>query len=471
LSLFPFKFQNINNRLLVTNDAGDFFFTNETNVKRLVNNSLDENFTGFLRKKGFIYDQEGDLYWNSHRLKIYKRKFLPKKISYFIIVPTLRCNLRCSYCQVSRVNQDAKGFDWSDATLNQFFRFAEDSAPDSVKIEFQGGEPTLRIDLIKKVITWATSHFRECEFVICTNLQNLTPDLLDIVSRDDVYISTSIDGATELHKNQRTETSEKTREFFENVETILKTYGSSKISALPTITDFEKIEDTIERYIELGFGHVFLRPVNFHGFARKSFPESRYQATKWAQRYRKALDHIFCHNYSHSHRIREFGFETALKRIFRLGHNGYVDLRSPNFAARDNIVVDYDGTLYPSDEARMVTRIGVIDLSIGSVEEGVDAKKLHQLNWEQIGEVNPDCVHCAYQPYCGTDLTDDMSRYNRIDIPKYETSFCRNQLSRFDDIFSRMISHDPVDILNISGHLTGIFEVDPAFGPFIYDQA
>ena len=42
---------------------------------------------------------------------------------HFLIVPTLRCNLHCSYCQVSRVDEQMKGFDWNDKTINKFFEF------------------------------------------------------------------------------------------------------------------------------------------------------------------------------------------------------------------------------------------------------------------------------------------------------------------------------------------------------------
>ena len=118
----------------------------------------------------------------------------------------------------------------------------------------------------------------------------------------------------------------------------------------------------------------------------------------------------------------------------------------------------------------MVSRIGGVDLSIGNVESGIATRKLNQFNWEQIGEVNPDCIHCAYQPYCGTDLVDDLSRDNRIDKPKQETSFCQTQMSKFSDIFQRLISHDPVNLFNIAGHLTNDFSVDPVFSHLIYDQ-
>ena len=222
MELFPFHFQSIGSLELVSNGGGDFFFTTDNNIEKLVYRTIDKTFLDFLTKKGFTYRRKGDLYWNAHKLKIHKRRFIPKNISYFIIVPTLRCNLNCSYCQVSRVNESSKGYDWTDDILSKFFQFAETQQPDSVKIEFQGGEPTLRTDLIQKVISWADHRFNECEFVICSNLQNLSTEFLEIIQHDNVFISTSIDGTNSQHQKNRTITSENTHEFRQNLDYIFE---------------------------------------------------------------------------------------------------------------------------------------------------------------------------------------------------------------------------------------------------------
>src|SRR3546814_14368962 len=54
---------------------------------------------------------------------------------------------------------------------------------------FQGGEPTLRLDLIAAVIERCT-RFAERQFVVCTNLQSLSDAHLALFDRDDVYIPT-----------------------------------------------------------------------------------------------------------------------------------------------------------------------------------------------------------------------------------------------------------------------------------------
>jgi hypothetical protein len=52
-------------------------------------------------------------------------------------------------------------------------------------------------------------------------------------------------------------------------------------------------------------------------------------------------------------------------------------------------------------------------------------------------------MHCPYQPYCGIDVIDDISRYGRIDVPKHETDFCRRHMHLFDKAFELLYSDDP----------------------------
>lgn len=470
MNYFPFKFRKIKNKYLVTNDSGSFFFCTEPSLNSLLKKEISKDFESYLKLRGFIYDDINDTHWNAFTYKLAKRKYVSDDLSYFMIIPTLRCNLKCSYCQVSRVNEDKEGYDWTDQTIEEFYEFVlKKNTSKNIKIEFQGGEPTLRLDLINQIINWCDIHFENKEFAICTNLQNLNPELLKIIERPDVVISTSLDGVRDLHDSQRIQDKGNTDSFFKNLEYILKTYGPSKISALPTFTDFTKINETIDLYRSYGFEYIFLRPVNFQGFARKNFPESLSQTMTWNNVYQKALDKIFDDNYATGRHITEYSFEVTLKRIFRNNFTSHVDLRSPNFALRDYIVIDHEGEFFPSDEARMITRIRVQDLSMGSLSKGLDDKKLSSFNYNQINETDPDCIHCSHQSYCGVDTIDDLSRYQRIDLPKHQTDFCENNMSKFDSVFARLLECKPRDFYNISGHLTNVFTVDPFFGRYIYD--
>jgi len=470
MNLFPIKFSEINGKFLVTNDAGDFFYCDEDSLLALVDGRPNEHFQQFLTDKGFGYQTTDDYRFKTARYRTLRRRVIRKAITYVLLVPTLRCNLSCSYCQVSRADEGAKGYDWTEEITTKSIQYLDALQTDKLKIEFQGGEPSLRPDLLSRVIEFASGRFSECEFVICTNLQKMTPEFEGIIERPDVFISTSLDGPNDIHQRNRTESNPATSAFFVNLEMIMKKYGQEKVSALPTITesDYPSLNRIVDEYKSRGFSGIYLRPVNFHGFARKQHASSRNLQANWRASYRRALDYIFKRNFEDDWQFKDFGFELLLKRIFRPSENGHVDLRSPNFVGQDYIVIDHDGALYPSDEARMLSRVGLVDLSIGHVVNGMNHSKIEELNWNQIGEVNPDCIHCAFQPYCGIDHFDDLSRYSRVDLPKNETAFCQSQMDGFTDVFERLAKNDPIEIFNITGHLTDHFHTDPPFGQIQY---
>lgn len=183
-----------------------------------------------------------------------------------------------------------------------------------------------------------------------------------------------------------------------------------------------------------------MRPVNYMGFARKQHADLSRDFAVWDAFYHTALESII--DLNQDGYFEEFYLALMVRSIFAGLPNGFVDLRSPSRFASDYCVIDFDGTLYPSDEARMLSRTRTIDLSIGTMSSGFDESKLSALNRHAINQTHPDCLHCAYLPYCGIDVVDDISRYGHTDIPKHETWFCRRQMSLFDFIFEKVAARD-----------------------------
>jgi His-Xaa-Ser system radical SAM maturase HxsB len=373
-----------------------------------------------------------------------RRQAMPGALDYLILVPTLRCNLACSYCQVSRAAVDAKGHDWSAETLAGVEALVAGLTEPVVKIEFQGGEPTLRPDLIKAVIDAVPAGI-QAQFIICTNLQTLDDATLALFDRDDVHISTSLDGPITVHARQRQGDAGEAEGFHANLRTLLSRYGPGKISALPTINPLSPPdpEQLIDSFAELGLDSIYLRPINYQGFARKRHPASRVNGDQWLDYHAAFVRRLIARNWADRSRVLEESyFSLILRRIFRPGEDRHVDLRNPNPIGRDYIVIDHDGCAYPTDEARMLTRAGVIDLSIGDIHAGWDTPERAALEAAATNDGDPACEACAFQPYCGRDIIDDIARYGRIDVPREETDFCRRHLNLFDLAFELIHSGD-----------------------------
>ena len=443
MTITPFRFRPVLDRLLLTNEVGDYAFFASDVVERFFTGSLSNEEHRKFRDLSVLIEK-GDEWRLTSLMRRIRSTHTGRhgRLSYLIVIPTLRCDLSCSYCQVSRAPLNADGYDWTDERLAQFERFVSTIASDHLKLEFQGGEPTLRPDLLNNIIEICDQQFKTAEFVVCTNLTRLTTEMEDIFARDDVIISTSIDGPPSAMTANRTGSDELSEAVLQNFEYITDKYGPEKVSALPTVTDniLADPKELIDFYVSLGFQSIFLRPVNHMGFARKAHRDLSRDAATWNQFYRLALEHIV--DINDDSYFEEFYLALLVRSIFGEIRHDFVDLRSPSRFASDYCVIDFDGALYPSDEARMLSRTRTVDLSIGTMMEGFDAEKVAQLNLHAVNQVHPDCIHCAYMPYCGIDIIDDISRYGRTDIPKHETWFCQRHISLFDLVFEKVASQD-----------------------------
>ncbi|HCY55655.1 MAG TPA: His-Xaa-Ser system radical SAM maturase HxsB [Oceanicaulis sp.] len=449
MNIVPLRFVKLAaDRFLLSDDGGRAFVSGPEFVRRYATGELLSRDREFLVEQGFAYEHEADLAFLGHARALLDRFARRKQLSYLILVPTLRCDLRCTYCQVSRVNADQAGFDWSPEILHGVLGFIDELVTDEIQIEFQGGEPLLRVDLLEQVANYCEQRFQTARFVVCTNLSQLDDRARGFLGRDNVHISTSLDGPAEYHQRSRTRALEMTAGFLSNLQTVVNTWGAEKVSALPTINPLDPppVGALLDAYAQFGMRSIFLRPISHHGFARKSYRELRDESEAWNAYFDQFLDEVLSVNVDapETEMFEEYYFSQVLRRCLRSGVHNHVDLRSPNPYGEDYLVVDYNGRLYPTDETRMMTRAGQIDLSVGDVWNGITERdRLDALNSEAFNSLDPDCVHCAFQPACGVDLIDDIARYGRRDIPRSATFFCRRHMHLFKRAWNLLLSDNP----------------------------
>ena len=439
----PWNKRRIGQHILHVDGAGRFLLSDHDLREDAESDQLTLHDRERLRECGLLVEDElGRL---SHRLAVQRRRFQPGELDYLILVPTLRCNLACSYCQVSRAAEGASGYDWSDETRDAVIDLVRQTRARHLKIEFQGGEPTLRCDLIEAVIDAVPPHV-EATFVICTNLQNVPPEAAGLFDRENVSISTSLDGSRDRHARQRGQNDVASEAFESNLARLLARYGPGKISALPTLDPHSPPDpdELIDAYARRGLTAIYLRPINYQGFARRQHADCRTTDTRWLEYHEAFIRRLIERNWKdRSICLEESYFSLLLRRIFRSGQDRHVDLRNPNPFGTDFIVIDHDGLAYPTDEARMLARAGIIDLSIGNIRQGWNTPARGGLNAVSTCDGDPDCEACTYKPFCGRDIVDDISRYGTIDIPRHETEFCRRHLHLFDLAFELIHSPDP----------------------------
>ena len=455
--LLPFRFERLNGRVLVTNMVGEHLMLGAEDFAQLAEKQLptDSPLVRRLRAKHVIR-QPGDrspatLLALKSRTR-YRR--LAESTSLHIFVVSLRCEHSCPYCQVSRQSSDTERFDMSleDAERGLDMAFRSPSA--SIKIEFQGGEPLLNFDLIEEIVRQAErrnlDRGKNLGFVIATNLALLSDEVLDFCARHDIYISTSLDGPADLHNKNRPRPGRDSWErAVEGIRRVREALGVDHISALMTTTraSLDRVREIVDCYLEQDLRGIFLRPLSPYGFAVKTKSYSAYDAERWMDFYREGLAYILELN-QRGVPMTEYFSSVILKKMLTNQDPGYVDLTSPAGIGIGAIVYNYDGSVYASDEGRMLAEMGDETFRLGHLatdtyEEIMTSEALLAPLEESFAPSAPMCSDCAFEPFCGSDPVYHYATSGDFVGRKPESDFCRRNMAIFK-------------------HLLDLYESDPA---------
>ncbi len=450
-SLLPFRFIKLDDsRYILTNFVGEYIVTDRDNLARFVNKDLapDSELYAQLKSRHFLTDSSHSAAFHLLATKYRtKQQHLSEFTGLHMFVPTLRCNNSCWYCQVSRKNPTAEGCDMTQAVAERGIEFMFNSPSTVLKLEFQGGEPLLRFDIVRYIVEktreLCRTNGRAVNIVICSNLSLLSDEILDFCGLHDVSFSTSLDGPRTLHNLNRP-----SREFdsYERacagIVRIRERLGVERVSALMTTTRHSLSQPTeiVDEYLRQGLVSIFLRPINPYGFASSLGTVTRYSTAEWLEFYKKALDYIIHLNLK-GIRIRDEYAALLLRRMLSPYGTGFVDLQSPAGIGISAVVFNHDGNVYPSDESRMLAEMGDQRFCIGNLLS--DSYKGMMLSDTLIDSISqtmtecvPCCVDCGFQPYCGADPIRHYRLQGDIVGYKPTSEFCQRHLGLFRHIIS-----------------------------------
>lgn len=441
-------------KVLVSSDLGDYALLSEDEerLRRAGGGGLPEARRQDLLARGLLTTHECPEDLRAATLRT-RKAFLIEGPTLHIFVVTLRCDHSCHYCQVSRAAIGAPGFDMSEADAEVALDRVFESPARDLTIEFQGGEPALRFDLVKRIVQSAVRRNagggKALRFTMVSTLHHLSAEDLAFCAEHDIHLSTSIDGPSQIHDAQRPNP---TRDAFsrtiEGLERARAVLGPDGVAALPTVTRaaLSDPRGLIDQYRELGFRSIFLRPLSPYGFARKTRRVHGYGTDAFAAFYREALAYILELNAA-GQPMEEVYASILLRHIWSPFHSGYADLRSPAGAGLGVMVYNYDGVAYPSDEARMAAETGDRRFALGRVDQSLDtllaSPAMAWLAQGAVAERLPVCAQCAFVPFCGADpvhhavLTGDPAGVHP------GSDFCQRQTAMFELLFEHIDRGEP----------------------------
>lgn len=386
-----------------------------------------------------------------------KRETVSAGPALHIIVPTLQCAHTCQYCQVSRSLQD-QGHTMSLADLDAACDSIFESASPNLTVEFQGGDPLLRFDLVEHAVLRIedrnATEGRRIRFVVASTLHQLDASMCEFFKAHGVYLSTSIDGPRELHNRNRPKQGRNSYELtVAGIQLAREHMGHDAVAALMTATkaSLAHAESIVDEYVQLGFHEIFLRPLSSYGFAKRNQALLGYAVSDFLAFYERGLQRVLHWNHE-GVPIREVYASILLNKMLSPFDAGYVDLQSPTGAGSSVLVYNYDGYVYPSDEARMLAETGDTSLRMGRIGTRVDDLLASSVRSELASaskvEDTPGCNKCPYSLFCAPNPVDAQAQFGRTVVPVEQTEHCQRHMQLFDRLFTMLRTADE-DLLDL----------------------
>ncbi|WP_373079847.1 His-Xaa-Ser system radical SAM maturase HxsB [Fusobacterium varium] len=443
-----FNFKENENDVFLTNDFGNFIFLNKKDFYDLINHKLNNlNSCYFdLLKLGFIYEnKENFLIKFTDKLKKNKN-YLFSRTKLHIFALTNKCNLGCIYCQAKSSNSKNKMMSREDAL--KFVNIALSSSEQNLDFEFQGGEPTLNFQRLKDIFYYSEKNKNDkiIKYNLVTNLYSISDKEIDFLVDNNISISTSIDGNSQIHNFNRISLCNNS---FENLKAnFLKIKNkyieknlTPNIGAIQTTTkkSLPYAKEIIDTFLELGLDGIFLRPLSPIGNSILNWNKIGYTPEEFLKFYKEVLAYIINLN-KNGISFKENNTVLFLKRIFQNDKLNYMELRSPCGAVIGQMAYNYDGNIYSCDEGRMLKELEDESFKIGNSNSNFNELIENPISKSLLAssclEAIPSCQSCAYQPYCGTCPVYNYVSQKNIFGKQPENYRCKINSGILDHIFS-----------------------------------
>lgn len=368
----------------------NFWYSTITNKATILSQNIcdkiDKGVTDFskeekviiqkLKSNMFLLDDDFDeLAWNKYN---YQRTNFYNETLGITLIPTMNCNLNCIYCFEGK-NKVCKSM--TDEKAQQVLKWIEKKANNTslkkLQIQYFGGEPTQRMDLIE----YFSKHINKLgedknlvvESSIITNgvfSRKVIDKLIDLKIKS---VHFTIDGSKEFQDIRKPQT--------DGGSTFDTVYENFKYA----VENNDKFEEIMLR-INLDTGmfssvEELLNKVKDDGLAQ--YTTIDINGTYWDKSTKEYNNDI-------NEKVLQLTKE-AVNLGFKFDfHIGNFD--SCNFSKINNVIIGYDGTVY-----KCLCLIGEDIVSAGTIEDYDRNSKMFNIVTQ---DVNKNCLKCVYSPLC-----------------------------------------------------------------------
>jgi len=221
-------------------------FSKEKNYSKILDKTLCYLLNKRYKKNGLKERKEID-----QLIEEYNKRLEIKNDRHNIqLMITRRCHLRCKYCPIVK-----KNVDMSEKVLYQAIDFLFTSPNPELRLDFTGGEPLLRFDLIRKGVYYAEKKAKETNkkisFYLVSNLIALNEQIADFLKEKNFFLEISLDGQERFHNTYKIGLGSKINPYQLTVRSVKETL-SRKINCCGVMV----VSPSNVNYLFLNFCHL-----------------------------------------------------------------------------------------------------------------------------------------------------------------------------------------------------------------------
>ena len=393
---------------LITNDYGNWCFLSE---KEYMEYKKDDMSDDLIKKllDNFMLIENGNFESHGKRFDEFFW-YLKESTNLHIVVPTLRCDLTCKYCYAFREPVESHDKDMTPEMMDKTIDFIMDTPEEKITIEFTGGEPLLRFDLILRAFERSQKLSQEknkdVKYALITNATHLNDEVYDFLIRnkDKISVCLSLDGPKEVHDYNRKLTSATSSSYEITTRAIkkFKELGYPSMTAMPVITrkSLDNWKEIVDEYVRMGFGVLRFKYVSRFGYASKVWQRDGYTAEEFLEKWKSVVNYMLELNKKGVQITEQLTILILIK--FLKGFNpNYAEMMNPCGAVITQLLYDYDGSIYPCDESRTNEEFKIGDVNTSKYNDLLEhpvTKTMTSIS--NLSTYNCDNA-CPWSSFCG----------------------------------------------------------------------
>ena len=406
----PCYFRKLSNAYLLTNDAGKHCILKEDEFQSFIQGKVSED-TGLhkrLKKGGFLREwldfQALIRTWRERNASLY---FGPQ-----LHTLNVTCGINCPRCKEQPGDESHKACLMAKPVAEKIIKNIFESTSPSITIVLQGKDPLLNWEAVKIIIDRSLHTGQRLDkkvaLIVETDFSSMSRTKLDFLISNNVQFCTYLNGPEWLHDKLigvfGGNSFKNTVHWWQEIKSRKAQHGIGAFIRL-TRESLKCPKEIVDAYVELGARGIYLRYQ--HPMRDRRDSEEGYSPEDFLDFYRTCLNYIVDKNLAKGDSL--FFEQTArffLTKILKTGASGTVDLGLLSGAGLSQMAYEFDGGVYPSDEARMLSYAGDETFKIANVV-GLDYVNMvshpvvKTLAVASCLENQPECSRCAFKPFCG----------------------------------------------------------------------